>query len=411
MKYKILYYPVVLTIIIFFTSCSGIKGNIYTQENNMDSYLLRLSRENSDNYNNKPGDDNNNSYNNENSDNNNGIGNNDNSSTDNTDRDHDNNHKIGNNNDTSARIQKSEKKLKLYIKDIDEIELWTEINENISLITKFSKKDWGTWNIKGWYTAANDNAIDNAINNEKTITGGSTDWEYVLRIVNPQDNKWYFSGGNHGNERLKSISFSGFFSQKTSDDNNIDIDIKIEPGEIIELQSLKVTEITVLDVEQINLKEYATVYREYTFEPQRVQLTTIFKFNNNVRVGTSYITMFPILKEFGRYCRFDDSNIVVETPKTGYTKGGEDKESYLGKVATLSTTIWGDNDTGYKFRVWIERPEMVDNFNNQLKVFLWDLNKFSNKLYYSKYDTSNPVEVKTGTEWYHKQGWDFIYEE
>ena len=42
---------------------------------------------------------------------------------------------------------------------------------------------------------------------------------------------------------------------------------------------------------------------------------------------------------------------------------------------------------------------MVDNFNNQLKVFYWDLNKFSNKLYFSKFDTitlKNIIGYKMG---------------
>ena len=51
---------------------------------------------------------------------------------------------------------------------------------------------------------------------------------------------------------------------------------------------------------------------------------------------------------------------------------------------------------------------MVDNFNNSLKVFLWDVNKFGNKLYYSKYETADAKKNSAGTEWNNTAGWEFV---
>jgi len=103
--------------------------------------------------------------------------------------------------------------------------------------------------------------------------------------------------------------------------------------------------------------------------------------------------MFPVPKEYGRYAKFMDTGNIVTTPGPGTTATTNTFENFLGKEKTKSVQIWGDINPSYKFNVWIENEEMVDNFNNKLKVFYWDMNRVSNKLYFSKYDNEAYTKI------------------
>jgi len=89
-------------------------------------------------------------------------------------------------------------------------------------------------------------------------------------------------------------------------------------------------------------------------------------FKTDVLVGTSYVSMLPIKKKYGRYFKFDNIDSVYRTFQHGFTKSKPKKEYYLGKVEAIFTVFWGDVDPVYKFRVWIKDAEMVDNFKNEL---------------------------------------------
>ncbi len=293
------------------------------------------------------------------------------------------------------------KNMKVFVKNQSEIEMYASIDTNKCLLTRFAKNDWGTWNIKGWYIINEPYAsVEIPSKNEVLLAGENTDWEYVFRIINPNNSSWYFSGGNHSNEDLISISFYGY---------NNGVKAELSEGEVKEIEILKVNENTSLNVDELNIKRYATVERNYIFGTNSIKLATKFSFVKDVFLGTSYVTMFPISKQYGQYIKFDTSDKVFKTPSFGVTETKEGYENYIGKVDATSALMWGDKNCEYKYKVWIKNKEMLDNCNNELKVFLWDINKFSNKLYFSKYDTDNPKKIFAGTVWENLQGWDFIF--
>jgi len=295
-----------------------------------------------------------------------------------------------------------EKTFKLYMKSENEIELYSDIDENYCLITRFNKKDWGTWNICGWSKGKKINGkIAIPAKNSIVMAGTGTDWEYVLRVSGIGKSLFYFSGGNHANEELIDISFLIYPEGKN---------IELTPGQIIDITELKVIENTSLNIDEQGIKNYANVRREYSFRPYSIELSATFVFNTDVLIGASYVSMMPIKKEYGRYFMFDNIDSVYSTVPKGYTKSEPGKEYYLGKVEAVSTVFWGDANPDYKFRAWIESPEMVDYFKNELKTFVWDFNIYDNKLYYSKYDIQNPTKIEAGTIWKHIQGWEFIKE-
>ncbi|HHV95847.1 MAG TPA: hypothetical protein GXX37_05155 [Clostridiaceae bacterium] len=295
-----------------------------------------------------------------------------------------------------------EEVFKLYIKNENEIELYSDIDESYCLITRFSKEEWGTWNIWGWLKGSKTgNEISIPAENTTAMVGSGTDWEYVLRVSAINKSPLYFSGGNHGNEELVDITFIKYPNEEITE---------LIPGQIIDIKDLKVIENTTLHINEEGIKNYADVKREYTFRPDSIELSSTFVFKRDVFVGTSYVSMFPIKKEYGRYFKFDNIDSVYQTDPQGKTKSKPGEAYYLGKVKALSTVFWGDINPEYKFRAWIKDVEMVNNFENELKTFVWDLNIYENKLYYSKYDIKNTTVVKAGTVWKNFQGWEFIKE-
>ena len=98
--------------------------------------------------------------------------------------------------DVRNEIQVERKKvMKLYVKSTREIEIYSSSGAEACLITKFNRKDWGTWNIKGWYIANEPySSIETPYAGCSLLAGENTDWEYVLRVDDPETKFSYFSG-------------------------------------------------------------------------------------------------------------------------------------------------------------------------------------------------------------------------
>jgi hypothetical protein len=106
-----------------------------------------------------------------------------------------------------------------------------------------------------------------------------------------------------------------------------------------------------------------------------------------------------------------DSQNVYSTPEYGSTLTTGEFENYIGKEKTMSVKIWGDSNPSYSFLVGIKDEKSVDYFNNDLKVFFWDLNKQGNKLYFSKYSNENFTLVQKGTQWDNSVFWELVVEQ
>ena len=294
------------------------------------------------------------------------------------------------------KIQKSESKLTLVKSSNKEFDIYSNLNGNSMLLTRFDKKDWGTWNIGGWLYS---NHHSSSPNDYELLAGGGTDWEYVFRVSQSGIGTLDFSGGNHGKELLKSIKL--VFGK---DEVNLD---KLKIGEKKQLNDLTIYESTSLAFDDNSKNRYANVLRKYTILPSKITLETNFEFTAQTFMGTSYVCMFPVSKSFGRYAKFIDSGNTYKTPPTGQTLTAGSFENYLGKEKTMSVEMWGDAKPSFKFDVRIDNAGMVNNFNNKLKVFYWDLNRDTNKLYFSKYDSENLQKIPAGTKWSNKAEWEF----
>ena len=290
----------------------------------------------------------------------------------------------------------------------DEIHIYSLLDDGNTLLLKLTKKEWGTLNIDGWYIA-----LDGAVpsRKQKLMVGGGSDWEYVFRVAKAPDTQYVFSGGNHGNERLNSLRFIGAKADVGMNDgtgikNSAEINLSAG-GEYI-ADSLTIIENTSLTYDENIMNRYADVRRVYSISPSKITLNNTIAFNSDIYMGTSYVSMLPATKEYGRYALFDGTGDLSVTPGPGETKTTGAFENYLGMKDTLSATVWGDSNPGYRFRAWISDRSMVDNFSNKLKVFYWDVNKYGNKLYFSRFDNEGHTKISAGTVWNNRQGWELI---
>lgn len=282
------------------------------------------------------------------------------------------------------------RKIKLCVADSNTINIFCSLPKNKVLLRQFNKKDWGVWNIYQWKVDNDEKAV---AKNENIIAGGGTDWEYTFRVRKKTDENYEFSGGNHGNEKFVDIKFYNDESQ-----------IYLKNGEEKILKNLKIEENTLL---MLKGNIYAKVKRIYIVDNKNITLDTYINFVSNIYLGTSYVCMFPVTKEYGNNIKFNQTGNIYKTPKTGQTFTTDKYNNYLGKEETLSVDIWGDKKP-YVFRISIKDNKMADNFKNSQKVFYWDGNKIGNKLYFSKYSEDNLNHIVAGTMWHNQAVWELI---
>lgn len=294
--------------------------------------------------------------------------------------------------EVKAATEKSVENISLYKTNDSRYTITSHLPDGNTLITLFTKKEWGTWNLGSWYASKGDTNIPDE---NGFLAGGGSDFEYVLRVGDGIGGSYKLSGGNHGSEKLVSIILV--------DDNNAEI--KLKSGGKLELSSFKVLENTELYIDSSFTKKYADVRREYTFSPRKINMDSDFEFSTEVNLATSYVCMFPASKRFGRFARFNDTGLIYTTPESGKTLTTDSFENYYGMDRTLSVDIWGDANPKYVFNVSIGNDDMVDYFKNNLKVFYWDANIGGNKLYFSKYDLEEMTKIEAGTKWHNTASW------
>lgn len=278
----------------------------------------------------------------------------------------------------------------------NKIMIFNALSNKEILLTQLGQKPWGTWNIDGWYIASDISEHPQSIH---LIAGGGSDWEYVFRVAKVPGTDYEFSGGNHGNELLKNIKLVDGSTGQT---------LEAETGKSINMCSVKIIEATSLLYSKNNPEtKYADAVRTYTITPAKIVLETHFEFTSDIFMGTSFVCMLPSSKDYGRYIRFNDSGNVYSTSRNGKNLSGIDDDNYLGQEKTTSVELWGDLNQDYKFRVWIDNDQMIDYFNNRLKVFYWDAGPYTNKLYFSKYDNKEHRKIEKGTVWENSAGWEF----
>ena len=259
---------------------------------------------------------------------------------------------------------------------LDKYEIF-HINPNQkSLTATMYLTEWGVWNLGEWNLTTETGT--------KTIVGGATDWEYVLRVENPITQNLEFTGGNHGSEKFVSM---GMYDAVTGEVFNLEV------GESKYANRLVIEEKTALLLGELEYMPYANVTRKYTFLGDRINLDSTIEFIRDTRLALSYSAMACVNKDFGRYCMFDDGFYVETAPK------GECSRTYLGNRASMTAKLSGD-DSEASLTVGIyNKKDMTDNFSNKDKTFIWDMSEGYNKLYFSRAKNAGTELIRSGTVW------------
>lgn len=272
-----------------------------------------------------------------------------------------------------------------------------------TLLLTFYQTKWGTYNLGKWQLT------DNA--GTHLFIAGSTDWEYVYRVAKSASAGWVWSGGNHANEKMRSLHF---YNGKTN------AEISLAVGQSASVENLKIVEETTLywdpagDDGKYNYAEenqYCNAVRTYTIVGPQIRLAVDYSYMKDAYYDISYTCMFPIQKQYGLYCAFLDGKenllSVIETYKTG-------KADYSGAMhqgnAAERCIMWGyDGREKYKFDVRVLTPATsCNNFNNKMKTAFWDMNTGTNKLYFSKFPSGSGMEkVAVGSEVHTECQWTF----
>lgn len=282
------------------------------------------------------------------------------------------------------------------------------------LTVTLEEKSWGMFNLGSW------TLVDTS---GKTITflSASTDWEYVYRTQKTAGSAVVWSGGNHGNEAFVSLDF---YNGDSGDKIDLAVGGSVTANKIhiIEKSKLLVKADTDGDGYGYRYKStdtytdadvYANVTRKYTITGPQVKLNVDYDYVKDIYYQLSYTCMFPIDKKYGLYCDMYDQSGNLLNHITTLEVGAADYsgKQYSGNAATRAH-IYGYTDTRYQFNVMVNTvADSLDNLKNGFKTSYWDMNTTSNKIYFSKYDTSSSTKVAAGTEFHTECAWQFLFDE
>ena len=270
-----------------------------------------------------------------------------------------------------------------------------------TLYMTLRKTAWGTYNLGKWQYTEQGGTLH-------SFVSGSTDWEYVYR-VGEKKGSTQWSGGNHDNEQMTSLKFY---------DGDTNKEITLSVGQSVSVKNLKIVETTELywgDAANgySENEHYANAVRTYTVVGPQIKLAVDYEYLKDAYYGLSYTCMFAIEKKYGLYCAFmDDEDLlfVAETLKVG--AADYSGKQYSGNAATRCV-IWGyGGREKYKFDVRVLTPETsCNNYDNGSKVFFWDMNTNSNKLYFSKWDGRAQDKMTAGDTVHTECMWTFYIDE
>lgn len=250
-----------------------------------------------------------------------------------------------------------------------------------------SENNWGTWNI------------GTATYNGEAMAGGGTDWEYVYRASSDNKGGWCWSGGNHGNEKFLSLEI---FDTATGEKK------ELSNGSSFTSKGVTIVEKTHLHWGDMS-KYYAEVTRTYRLAGTVLTLDVDYNYVRDSYFYMSYTCMFPIHKPYGRHSRFYHTD---GTTHESFTTDGTVYEPYGNHYdsgnAALKVTFWGEKHPTWKFDVEVFTPyDSTNNFDNNSKTMIWDMNTSSDKLYVSKYESGVASLIKAGEKRHTQSSWTF----
>lgn len=264
----------------------------------------------------------------------------------------------------------------------------------------FHQTKWGTWNLGGWELTDSEG--------KHTFATESTDLEYVYRAGKTKSSS-VFSGGNHANEKLRSIKLF---------DGTTNKEIVLNIGESTSVKQLRITEETKLyydpagDDGKYNYSEddmYCYAVRNYTIVGPQTRLEVDYDYKKDVYYGLSYTCMMPVSKVLGLYCAYVDENgkldKIYETLKVG--DPSYNGAFYLSNAATRAILFGYGKTPGsiskYRLDVRVDPATDVLNPAGKERARFWDMNADSNKLYFCIYGNGDLVSAgskrHTSAQW------------
>lgn len=255
----------------------------------------------------------------------------------------------------------------------------SQYNEH-TLRMSLYKTAWGTYNLGAW------------IYDGKDLAGGATDWEYVYRTSYSNGSSWSWSGGNHNNETMLSMTVADLSTGEIVD---------LKPGEISSVGELVIYEKTLLHLGNAD-NSYAEVTREYHFRGNNITLKVDYSYTKDTWQFLSYTGMFPVRYDYGKYISYDDGT-TFKTTSAGINYG-----SVFHDGKATKAIIYGDKNTDYKFTVEsFTKGASFDDFSNGRGCMYWEMNTSHQKLYLSKYKESSSTKVEAGTRMQTVTSWTF----
>ena len=248
------------------------------------------------------------------------------------------------------------------------------------------------------------------------IIGASTDFEWVLRCGPDSGSSGTFRGGNHGD-----YTATDWTAEDTTKTNDHFIDMTFYDGKTGEKLEPKDGE--TLTANGLRVVIHNNIYAgEYTQENVMINVEKLYLFNGedvfvesklymtrNVYFQMSYTCMMPIMKQYGNWAKFyntDGTEKLVQTPLVGTSNYGN---NFNDGNNACKVEMWGEQAPAYHMTMQIYNPD--DQFYRSTDyVKLWDMNPSSNKLYFSSFALGTPSLVKKGTEWTFVSSWSFSYQ-
>ena len=261
-------------------------------------------------------------------------------------------------------------------------------NENTPDTKYTGGPDWGMWNIGTF-------AYDG-----RNIAGGGTDWEYVYRASDKKTGGWVWSGGNHGCELFLGLEiYDGETGEKKELAKN---------GDSFKSRSVVLVEKSHMHWGDPNVW-YAEVTRTYTVAGNRIELEVDYNYTRDSYFYLSYTCMFPVYKAYGRNSRV---YYVDGTTKDFKTTDGsvysEYSDHFFSGNKSMKVMFWGDSNPNWKFDAEVHTLyDSLNNFSAASKTMIWDMNRVSDKLYFSKYDANTSSVIKAGERRHTKSSWTF----
>ena len=282
---------------------------------------------------------------------------------------------------------------------------------SISLI----EESWGTFNLGNWILVDKNNTSHKFVDD-------STDTEYVHRYYH-SNGKTVPAGGNHGGEALEEIKlYDGESGEEillaVGQSTTVNVLHVIQKTCLIAFPDANGDSINDYNNKNIDYEEsdvFARLTRKYTFTGPQIKLNVDYLYTRDVYHGRNMACMFPVNKKYSDYCDMIDKNGNVIKTIESRPYGDTSIADYAGPensgYEAVRVVVYSKDYPNYQFDIRVNTvKDSLNNFENgSYKTAYWDMNRYANKVYFSRYDHSKSVLHEKNTQLHTEAVWMFNY--